>query len=330
MSAKQTSQKIESEESHNIGARVAKGLSTRMPFHSGSKEGASKEGAGESGIGQQALDKRGETKDQIPQRNFSDFKNIASKGENTNISAGQGDATGGAAAGATTTGGVVAGRNIVGGTSAGDLIGQELSGQTHISDDVFNSGSSSQAAATKGLYSAGGLELGAGGGGMLGQNVKQDLNQGAFSRETTTTAATAGTSGVKPTRIVKNLSGSSYKVTVLQEKLQAVSQKCKTQLGLSASEISQRSPTVDAFFDTVATERLRWMPRDGSRLDCCLRWASRLAYAVDALRESIGAFAPGANEAAKLIWGFEILLLEVSVFEHGEALGLDTNSSDIV
>ena len=83
-------------------------------------------------------------------------------------------------------------------------------------------------------------------------------------------------------------------------------------MGVSASEISQRSPTVDVFFDAIAAERLRWMPRDGSRLDCCLRWASRLAYAVDALRESIGAFAPGANEAAKLIWGFSILLLEVS------------------
>lgn len=106
--------------------------------------------------------------------------------------------------------------------------------------------------------------------------------------------------------------GSSYKVTVLQEKIQTVSQKCKTQLGLSASEVSQRSPKVEVFFDVVAAERLRWMPRDGSRLDCSLRWASRLAYAVDALRESVGAFAPGATEAAMLIWGFCILLLEVS------------------
>lgn len=320
MSAKQTSQKMEPEESHNIGARVAKGLSKRMSIHSGSKEDPSKEGTGESSIGQPALDKGGEIKDQITQRDISGVQNIAGKEENTYNSASQGNATGGAAAGATAIGGVAAGRNIAGGTSAEDPIGQE-------SRDVFTSGSSSQAAAKKALYSAGGLGLG---GGMLGQNVKQDLNQGAFSRETTTTTATTGTSGVQTTRTVKNLSGSSYKVTVLQEKLQAVSQKCKTQLGLSASEISQRSPTVDAFFDAVATERLRWMPRDGSRLDCSLRWASRLAYAVDALRESIGAFAPGANEAAKLIWGFEILLLEVSVYEHGEAPRLDTNSSDIV
>ncbi|KAJ5669016.1 hypothetical protein N7462_010086 [Penicillium macrosclerotiorum] len=112
------------------------------------------------------------------------------------------------------------------------------------------------------------------------------------------------------TRAVRGLSISNYNITVLQDRVQAVSQKCKTQLGMSAGEISQRSPTVDAFFDAVAAERLRWMPRDGSRLDCSLRWASRLAYAVDALRMSIGSFAPGANEAAQLIWGFEIMLLE--------------------
>ncbi|KAJ5788262.1 hypothetical protein N7457_003252 [Penicillium paradoxum] len=119
--------------------------------------------------------------------------------------------------------------------------------------------------------------------------------------------------GVVTRRIVRPLSGSGYKLSVLQEKVQAVSQKCKTQLGLSSSEIGQRSPNVDAFFDAVAAERLRWMPRDGSRLDCSLRWASRLAYAVDALRESVGAFAPAANEAAMLVWGFCILLLESDI-----------------
>ncbi|KAJ5888682.1 hypothetical protein N7495_008723 [Penicillium taxi] len=155
--------------------------------------------------------------------------------------------------------------------------------------------------------------------GIAGGGLKQDFNEGeispgSYSRAENAQLATKGTTdtsgGIGTTRTVKNLGGSSYKLTILQEKVQAVSQKCKTQLGLSANEISQRSPTVDAFFDAVAAERLRWMPRDGSRLDCCLRWASRLAYTVDALRESVGAFAPGANEAAKLIWGYSIMLLE--------------------
>lgn len=175
----------------------------------------------------------------------------------------------------------------------------------------------------KGLGATSGLGMGAVGRGALaggamssggyGQDMTQGgTSQGVYGRGQSSTATTGmtDTSRVQTKRVVQNLSGGGNKATVLQDKVQAVSQKCKTQLGLSASEISQRSPTVDVFFDAVAAERLRWMPRDGSRLDCSLRWASRLAYAVDALRQSIGAFAPGADEAAKLIWGFEILLLE--------------------
>lgn len=170
-----------------------------------------------------------------------------------------------------------------------------------------------------GLGAMGFMGAGAMGAGVMGARggLKRDtteggLRQSAFTRGDTSAVSTTTTSGVQGTRAVRSLNGSNNKVTVLQERIQAVTQKCKNQFGLSASEISKRSPTVDAFFDAVAAERLRWMPGDGSRLDCCLRWASRLAYAVDALRASIGAFAPGANEAAKLIWGFEILLLEVS------------------
>ncbi|KAF9249610.1 hypothetical protein DTO027I6_4302 [Penicillium roqueforti] len=153
----------------------------------------------------------------------------------------------------------------------------------------------------------------AAGGGTRQGGVYNTSGNDSFSNRVT--HASSGTksragNGVSSKRIVTQLSGCGYKLTILQEKVQAVSQKCKTQLGLFPSEISKRSPNVDAFFDAVAAERLRWMPHDGSRLDCSLRWASRLAYAVDALRESVGVFAPAANEAATLIWGFSVLLLE--------------------
>ncbi|KAJ6069326.1 hypothetical protein N7499_011213 [Penicillium canescens] len=148
------------------------------------------------------------------------------------------------------------------------------------------------------------------GGGRLQQSgVSNTTGTGNGTSSTTT----GGMYGATTKRTVRQLSSGGFKVTVLQEKLQAVSQKCKTQLGLSSDDISRRCPTVDSFFDAVAAERLRWMPRDGSKLDCCLRWASRLAYAVDALRESVGVFAPAANEAAMLIWGFSILLLESDI-----------------
>lgn len=144
--------------------------------------------------------------------------------------------------------------------------------------------------------------------GAYGTSSTDGFNNGT-TKASSDTKRSAGNE-VTSKRIVRQLSGSGYKVTVLQEKVHAVSQKCKAQLGLSSSQISKRSPNVDAFFDAIAAERLRWMPHDGSRLDCSLRWASRLAYAVDALRESVGVFAPAANEAATLIWGFSILLLE--------------------
>lgn len=147
--------------------------------------------------------------------------------------------------------------------------------------------------------------------GMGGMGQRAMTRRKPMATKPIKSADDAGMASGTP-RTMMPMGSSTNKVSVLQEKVHAVSQKCKTQLGGSASEVSLRSPTVDAFFDSVAAERLRWMPPDGSRLDCCLRWASRLAYAVDNLRESIGAFAPGANEAAKLIWGFEIMLLEVS------------------
>ncbi|KXG54591.1 uncharacterized protein PGRI_077350 [Penicillium griseofulvum] len=145
-------------------------------------------------------------------------------------------------------------------------------------------------------------------GGAYGPSVSESLNMG--TTESSSGVKSSAAHGMTSKRIVRQLSVSGYKVTVLQEKVQAVSQRCKTQLGLSSGAISKRSPNVDAFFDAIAAERLRWMPHDGSRLDCSLRWASRLAYAVDALRQSVGAFAPAANDAATLIWGFCILLLE--------------------
>ncbi|KAJ5677588.1 uncharacterized protein N7477_003221 [Penicillium maclennaniae] len=178
--------------------------------------------------------------------------------------------------------------------------------------------------ASKGMSGSSGLGMGAVGGALSGgtmdsgglrqdmtqSNITQssynqtqrNMGQSSYGQTQSSTAntekmsSTTTTTTAQPKRVVQNFSGGGHKATVLQDKVQAVSQKCKTQLGLTATEISQRAPNVDTFFDAVAAERLRWMPRDGSRLDC--------------QSQSIGAFAPGADDAAKLIWGFEILLLE--------------------
>ncbi|GIK02022.1 hypothetical protein Aspvir_006065 [Aspergillus viridinutans] len=116
-----------------------------------------------------------------------------------------------------------------------------------------------------------------------------------------------------------NARGSPDQLSVLREMVQTVSRECETRLGMSASAIQAKVPTIDAFFDTIAAERLRRMPADGSRLDGALRRASSLAFAVASLRDAVVSFMDGAEEATKLVWGGLLLLLEMGV-EHVDIL----------
>lgn len=104
-----------------------------------------------------------------------------------------------------------------------------------------------------------------------------------------------------------------HKLTVIRERTKAVSGQFKSQVGLTAEEVSELSPTIDGFFDAVAVERLRRMPHNGSKLDMAFRGASQLAFTVNSLREAVAPFALYTDEAAMLIWGSLVLLLEVMV-----------------
>lgn len=106
--------------------------------------------------------------------------------------------------------------------------------------------------------------------------------------------------------------GSHGKAPILRERLQLVSQEYKSRVGRSAGEISSKCTTVDDFFDTIAIERLRRMPQDGDRLDSILRQASRFAFAVSTLYEAVANVIFAANDAAALIWGSSLALLDVS------------------
>ncbi|RLL96298.1 hypothetical protein CFD26_102151 [Aspergillus turcosus] len=116
-----------------------------------------------------------------------------------------------------------------------------------------------------------------------------------------------------------NARGSSGQLSVLREMVRTVSRECEPRLGMSASAIQAKAPTIDAFFDAIAAERLRRMPADGSRLDGALRRASRLAFAVASLRDAVVSFMDGANEATQLVWGGLLLLLEMGI-EHVDML----------
>ena len=107
------------------------------------------------------------------------------------------------------------------------------------------------------------------------------------------------------------VNGSTSSPPVLRETLDLVSHKCPAHLDIPANKVQAKSSTVDVFFDAIAGERLRRMPPDGSRLDGALCRASRLAFAVASLRDSVSGFLDGADEAATMIWGATLLLLEV-------------------
>lgn len=107
------------------------------------------------------------------------------------------------------------------------------------------------------------------------------------------------------------VNGGTSSPPVLGETLDLVSQECPSRLDMPATKIQAKSSTVDVFFDAIAAERLRRMPPDGSRLDGALCRASRLAFAVASLKDSVSGFLDGADEAATMIWGATLLLLEV-------------------
>ncbi|KAL5332530.1 hypothetical protein BJX70DRAFT_383877 [Aspergillus crustosus] len=100
---------------------------------------------------------------------------------------------------------------------------------------------------------------------------------------------------------------------ILRGTVNTVAQECPSRLGVTSDQLQAKSPTVDVFFDSIATERLRRMPADGSRLDSALRRASRLAFAVASLRDSVTSFIDGAEDATQMIWGTTLLLLEMGI-----------------
>lgn len=105
--------------------------------------------------------------------------------------------------------------------------------------------------------------------------------------------------------------GGHSSLPILRGAVDAFAQECHSRHGMTSNELQDKSETVDVFFDAIAGERLRRMPADGSRLDSTLRRASRLAFAVASLRDSVTSFMDGAEEATKMIWGATLLLLEV-------------------
>ena len=103
------------------------------------------------------------------------------------------------------------------------------------------------------------------------------------------------------------------KVTVLREITSKVNASCRRELGASSAGVLENTTEVEAVLDYIATERLRCMPHSGSRYDKVLKWAEFFAVQIHSLSHSVSEFVMYSTEAARLIWGSCLLLLQVPV-----------------
>ena len=113
---------------------------------------------------------------------------------------------------------------------------------------------------------------------------------------------------------------SVQKVTVLREITSKVTASCRRELGSSSADVLENATEVGVVLDYIATERLRCMPHSGSRYDKVLRWAESFAAQIDSFSHAVSDFAMYSAEAAHLIWGSCLLLLQVQILRMQGAL----------
>lgn len=130
---------------------------------------------------------------------------------------------------------------------------------------------------------------------------------------TTKSTTTNGTSTTSST-----MTSSSYQqhnvqaVTVLREIISKINASSKRSLNGSSAEVFGESKDVGVVLDFIASERLKRYPHPGSRYDKTLRWAEFFATQVHAFSQTVGEFILYSSEAAHIIYGSCMLLLQVS------------------
>lgn len=104
---------------------------------------------------------------------------------------------------------------------------------------------------------------------------------------------------------------STTEIHVLRESTSVTVIQCKKELGSRADDVLSGTPTFDSLLDFIATERLRMMPRKGSKWDEVLMWGESFARNVDMYSHSISSFMVYSWESARLVWGSCRFLLQV-------------------
>lgn len=104
---------------------------------------------------------------------------------------------------------------------------------------------------------------------------------------------------------------STQKVTVLRQTVTITRSKLIDFL-THVDEHYIDSMTVESFLEYIETERLTYMPRQGSRWDKVLKWAEFFALQISGYEKRVESFVPDSKSAAKLILAACRVLIEVS------------------
>ncbi|KAF2089031.1 hypothetical protein K490DRAFT_38494 [Saccharata proteae CBS 121410] len=101
------------------------------------------------------------------------------------------------------------------------------------------------------------------------------------------------------------------KTDILRERTIRTTTIMKTRLGSSSSQFLESIYTIDDFLEAIASERIRFMPHDGSKWDKVLRWAECFAGYIYILHEAVHGFMPHSETATRMIWSSVLSLLQM-------------------
>ncbi|KAJ6052157.1 hypothetical protein N7499_011539 [Penicillium canescens] len=113
------------------------------------------------------------------------------------------------------------------------------------------------------------------------------------------------------TTVVSNGHSESNRLGVLRELNYRMTSRVFGKLDVEARSILESVKVADDVFDSIAIERLRYMPRDGSQLDRVFKWTAYLIAQLDQLSKEIQPFALYSEEAAQSMWGSCLVLLSL-------------------
>lgn len=111
-------------------------------------------------------------------------------------------------------------------------------------------------------------------------------------------------------RSARHTNGDSYTVYVVEKHTATLHKRCMMELGASKAQ-GIFSTSYATFIEWIRTERLTTLPHKSGRWDKVLIWAQHFAERFNAFNGAVRAFVSDSDNAARLMFGCCLLLLEV-------------------